>query len=114
MRELRKQKNMTLAQVSKTLKIGLNTLAVYERGEHEAGYDVLCNMSKLYDVSIDYLLGNIDDSQSTSNSLTIIQAKELWLSSLRDFDRTLVESVLRLDEKHKYQVFGYIESMARA
>ena len=107
-------KGLTQEQVATKLNTSRAAVSMYETGKLEANYSVLIKLSNLYGVSIDYLLGNIDDSQTTSNSLTIIQAKELWLSSLHDFDRTLVESVLRLDEKHKYQVFGYIESMARA
>ena len=57
LKSLRKNANLTLAQLSKELKTSSQVLSRYEREEREADYKTLAKIAKYFDVSIDYLLG---------------------------------------------------------
>jgi transcriptional regulator with XRE-family HTH domain len=60
LRERRKLSNLTQTEVATKLGIPRSTYSGYEKGLREAGYGVLVNLSSLFDVSIDYLLGRTD------------------------------------------------------
>lgn len=56
-RVARVQQGLTLDEASKALGVHLNTLARYERGEHQVPMDVLARMADLYGLSMDELAG---------------------------------------------------------
>ena len=56
LRELRKQENKTLLQVSELLAISTQSLSAYETGTRDLNTDILCKLSDFYGVSIDYIL----------------------------------------------------------
>lgn len=58
LKNLRKEKNLTLEQLAQKLNLSRQVLSRYERGEREADYAVLKKIANFFDVSIDYLLGN--------------------------------------------------------
>lgn len=60
LRELRREKQMTLKQVSMELNIPLRTYANYEQGTREPSIDMLRRLCDFYDVSADYLIGRTD------------------------------------------------------
>ncbi|MCL2170280.1 MAG: helix-turn-helix domain-containing protein [Defluviitaleaceae bacterium] len=61
LRELREAKEMLQAQVAAYLQVARTTYARYETGEREMTYNSLIRLADLYGVSVDYLLGRIDD-----------------------------------------------------
>lgn len=66
-RELRKDNKMTQAQLAKKLGKGESTIRMWELGRNEPDRISLIEMSRIFDCSIDYILGNdmnskIDDS----------------------------------------------------
>ena len=60
LRELRKEKSMTLLQVSKALDMPLGTYANYEQGVREPSLSTLNLLCDFYGVSSDYLIGRSD------------------------------------------------------
>ena len=60
LRELRKEKSMTLLQVSKALDMPLRTYANYEQGVREPSLSTLNLLCDFYGVSSDYLIGRSD------------------------------------------------------
>ena len=56
--ELRKEKGLSQGDVAKVLGTSRQVISRYERGEAEMTYATLAKLSKYFDVSIDYLLGN--------------------------------------------------------
>jgi len=60
LKQLRKEKDMTQQQIADLLKVGRPTVAGYETKGKQPDYDKLKILSKYFDVSIDYLLGNTD------------------------------------------------------
>ena len=57
-KELRKGKGVTQKEVANAINCSESTYAKYERGEREANYSTLRDLSQYYGVSIDYILCN--------------------------------------------------------
>lgn len=60
-RQIRKEKNMTLQQVSEKTGISRSNLSEVETGEHGCTSDTLSKLAKCFEVSTDYLLGKTDN-----------------------------------------------------
>lgn len=57
LRNERKNKKLTLRQLSEILGISYSSLGKYERGEYEPDIKTLISIANYFDVSVDYLLG---------------------------------------------------------
>jgi len=53
----RKQESMTQEQLAKLLKLDRTTIAGYESGKHEPSLSIVIAMAKIFDISVDELLG---------------------------------------------------------
>lgn len=60
LKELRKEKCLTLKQVALGLSIPLQTYAAYEHGTREPSIAMIIDMCNFYNVSADYLIGRTD------------------------------------------------------
>ena len=60
-RDMREDRDMTQKQISQYLKIHQTTYSDYEIGNLNIPVDVLIKLAKLYETSIDYLVGLTDD-----------------------------------------------------
>lgn len=69
-RQLRSEQGWTQKQLSEKLNVGKTTVSNYETGYSEPDLEILSKISKLFDVSIDYLLGNYSSSK-TQDYITI-------------------------------------------
>lgn len=58
LKELRVDAGLTQKQLAEKLNIRQQSYARYENGEGEPNLETLVMISKIFDVSIDYLLGN--------------------------------------------------------
>jgi len=58
---LRKDRGMTQKELAEALFINYRTYSGYERNEIEASDDVKIQIAKFFNVSLDYLLGLIDE-----------------------------------------------------
>lgn len=61
LRELRVEKDLTQTEIAKMLGMSQTGYSKYETGENDIPTDVLIKLSKLYNTSIDYLLGQTDN-----------------------------------------------------
>lgn len=57
LKTLRSKHGMTQSQLAKKLDLTKSVISAYETGLRLPSYDVLINISKIYKVSTDYLLG---------------------------------------------------------
>lgn len=111
----RVNKGLTQEQVAEKLNTSRAAVSMYETGKLEANYTILKALSKLLNVSIDYLIGNDTDLVTLgSNGITVNQARELWLSTLTEIDKQIVKKLGAFNEFQKYQIFGYMESLVKA
>ena len=60
-RELRKQNDMTMKQLGEKLGLGESTISQYETGKREPDIKTLLKISECFNVSVDYLLGNVSE-----------------------------------------------------
>jgi len=60
LRDLREDADMNQTQVAKYLDMSQTGYSKYETGENNIPTQVLIKLSKLYNVSVDYLLGLTD------------------------------------------------------
>lgn len=57
----RKEKSVTMKELSQALSIPLTTYANYEQGKREPPLWLLAKLCDYFDVSADYLIGRTDD-----------------------------------------------------
>ncbi|MBO5394793.1 MAG: helix-turn-helix transcriptional regulator [Clostridia bacterium] len=66
---LRKATKLTQQEVADMLKIARTTYQSYEKGRNEPSIEHLINLSKLFNVSVDTLIGNKRSSSPQKNEL---------------------------------------------
>jgi transcriptional regulator with XRE-family HTH domain len=78
-KELREKKGLKQAELSKIIGVNQKTLSNYENERTNADYDILIKLSRFFDVSIDYLLGNSNnpEKENFTKDLTEEEVKEL-------------------------------------
>lgn len=64
LKELRKQKGLTLVELGKEVNLANNTLSQYERGIREPSIQVLIKLADFFNVSVDYLVGREPKSKT--------------------------------------------------
>lgn len=98
LKELRKDNALTQAKVAKRLGIPRSTYSGYEKGVREAGYHTLVELSKLFNVSIDYLLGitNKRNHENEKNVYEILNLDGLHWNGIpfTNYDIKLVHDLL--------------------
>jgi len=112
LKEIRKSKHMTLEQVSKKIGLTLNAISQYETGKREASYDTLIKMSKIYGISVDYLLGN-DNALAPTNNGTVSPevAKDIWFATLRPAQQSLIQAILQLNDIQQIKAQAYFAGL---
>ncbi len=58
--ELRHEKHITQTALAMKLNITQNMISFYESGKYQPSIDTLIELAKVFDVSVDYLIGNTD------------------------------------------------------
>ena len=58
--ELRKEKHLNQIGLAMKLNISQYMVSAYETGRHQPGIDTLNQMSNIFGVSVDYIIGNTD------------------------------------------------------
>ncbi len=99
-RELRNEKNLTLNQLAKILKITPQALSRYEKGEREPDFKMLCTLADFFGVTTDYLLGREDD-------FGVIPAPKITSPALSDDERELLAVFKNLNHDKRQQVIGF-------
>lgn len=87
LKQLRKESGMTQKQLAKRIWVTKATISNYELYERTPAPEILINLSQVFHVSIDYLLG-IEDKKRT-----------LDVSDLTDEEIQFLETAIRLFRK---------------
>ncbi|WP_028547201.1 helix-turn-helix domain-containing protein [Paenibacillus taiwanensis] len=95
LKQARINKNMTQVQVKQHTGIHNKTLSGYENGVSEPDFETLKTLSKLYEVSLNNLLG----AEAFSN--------------LSDIDKKGLEKFRNLDQKDKEFLIDFMERMQK-
>ena len=111
LRYLRELQELSQAEVSKYLNITQTTYSRYESGIHKPGIEVLKKMSKLFNVSIDYLVENDCGVAEISNEMDLndfILNGKYTISSKFPNERerkilyNIVNAIFKIDERPNY------------
>ena len=96
LREIRVNRKLKVQEVADYLCCLPCVYSRYESGKREPAIDVLLKLSKLYEVSVDYLIGNDGafDTSITQNEATMIEA-------MRHADERAQEDALALLRLHE-------------
>ncbi len=75
LKEIRKNRQISQEILSRYLGYGYTAIANYESGRNEPSLDTLARIAKFFDVSVDYLLGN-DENTMFADRLSL-EEKEI-------------------------------------
>lgn len=65
-RDLREDADLTQKQVGEAINVPQRTYAYYESGQRMVPPQVLCALADFYNVSVDYILGRVDECTGTT------------------------------------------------
>lgn len=102
-RELRKQRGMTQANLAKILQVSDRAVGFYETGDRDPDTETLIILSDFFGVSVDYLLGHSNirdfDYKQKSKSIIVDFGDELPLEAKDDFK--ILEEFIRYKYRKK-------------
>lgn len=104
LKELREKNGYTQKRLAELLHVSKNSVSHYELGKSMPDISILIEMTDIFDVSLDYLLGLTDFNLS----------KDLLNKSLDKSIKVggMIESILKMDKEHKsdmLRLLRYIE-----
>lgn len=103
LKELRLNSNLTQKNIADQLGCNQTAFGKYERGELEPNIDTLIKLSKIFNCSVDYLIGNENEydiiQSSSAPTLTKTQSELLSVFNL-------------LSEEDQHQVIGFAKALA--
>lgn len=81
-RELRKKNNMPQIYLSIELEVSQETISAYENGKYYPSFQSLLKLSKIFNASIDYIMGVCDNSDfkvqiTSEENILLTQYKRL-------------------------------------
>ncbi|MBQ7349178.1 MAG: helix-turn-helix transcriptional regulator, partial [Clostridia bacterium] len=81
---LRKENDYTARELSSKINCSINLIYDWEHGRCEPSFSVLMSLAKIFDCSVDYLIGNSDDFGNVVPAQSNVTEKEARL--LRAFN----------------------------
>ena len=115
-RKLRESQNLSQQQIANALQIDRSTYSYYELGKSHPDYDGLVKLSKLFNVSINFLLGveenhcqtlHSDDFQYKTNP----KNSPTYLSELTAKEQNLILAFRLVPEKDKESAIEYLQNL---
>jgi len=96
LRELRNTAKLTQQQLGDQLNLRGSAISKYESGDSQPSFPTLIKISKIFNVSIDYLLGvsNMQNPYSTAN----LNVEEIEM--IHRYRKLTKENQIRLDERY--------------
>lgn len=101
LKRLRIAKNLYQKDIAKKLNISTDTYGAWERGNNEPSIDIIKKLANLFNVSIDYLLGNEEE-----DGRIIVQELELPSD-----EKKVLEKYRVLPPELKAVSYEYIKSL---
>lgn len=105
LKELRIEKNLLQKDIANLLNITASAYGFYEQGRRVPDAYTVIKLSKFFNVSSDYLLGNTDIRLTSNEVLKIKSVK----TKLTDEELNILELFRHLNEKEKIKIEGMLE-----
>ncbi|MEE1356175.1 MAG: helix-turn-helix domain-containing protein [Clostridia bacterium] len=104
--ELRKSQGKSQAEVAEYIGLTVAAYQNYEAGRREAGYEVLCKIADMFNVSLDYLLG-----RTKVKEMNKLSADALTEEQVREIDDAIVSSYERLPLESRRAFIKMLEDL---
>ena len=98
-KELRKKNHMSQIRLSIELEVSQEAISAYEKGNYYPSFPSLVKLSKIFNESIDFIMGLTDYN---------------GLPELSDEENTLISGFRRLNETNKIIALTYIQGLLDA
>ena len=108
LKELRKANHMTQRDLANMLGMAKGTIAMWEMGKRNPGFEALEKLSEIFDKRVDYILGTSEDS--TSPKLSEEEINQLGEWEIEEDITEVILKYLRLDERGKAAVEALINN----
>ena len=106
LKQLRAENQMTQVQLAEKLGVSKGTVAMWETDKRSPSFEMLAEMTNLFDRRMDYILGYSDDASSPKPTDEEMNQMELWAAE--DCFHETIMAYLRLDEYGKNAVEALI------
>ena len=125
LKSLRKQANITQAEMAKIIGVARTTYAMYEQNKREPDTEILQKIADYHNVSIDYLLGRTDEPSSDWNKTLPELTKKDEKDIAKDLEKIINNlstdgyaqfagrSIDELDEEDKELLLASLENSMR-
>lgn len=107
-KQLRKGAGMKQSELAKILNVGQSTISGWENGTFEPDQKTLCKIAEMFNVSIDYLVGNSDTKKPlTSEDMSGLTDKQIKILQMmselpeQDQDDLIQQAEYRIWLKHQ-------------
>ena len=108
LKQLRAENQMTQVQLAEKLGVSKGTVAMWETDKRSPSFEMLAEMTNLFDRRMDYILGYSDDPSSPKPPDEEMNQMELWAAE--DCFHETIMAYLRLDEYGKNAVEALINN----
>lgn len=111
-RDLRKEKQWSQTELANKLKVSQQTVASYEKGDKFPGQEILIKVAKVFNTSLDYLVGLSDVKERlTEEELKFAsEQSEVDLMKIVETKRPTVNGV-PVDDDHLEIIVGMLETI---
>jgi transcriptional regulator with XRE-family HTH domain len=93
LKQLREEKGMIQKELAEKIGVTRNSITAYENGNREPDLEKIINLAKIFDVSIDYLVGVSDIKKRDSHFFVAVEKlKNISLKELLE----IIEIVKKL------------------
>lgn len=104
LKEIRTKRGLTQAQVSELLDCSTTVYSRYENGNRQPSIEVLISLSKIFNVSIDYIVNNpwSENNTFSNNKKTLSNFDNKLLHNFHNadhYDQITVMRTLKISEK---------------
>ena len=106
LKQLRAENQMPQVQLAEKLGVSKGTVAMWETDKRSPSFEMLAEMTNLFDRRMDYILGYSDDASSPKPTDEEMNQMELWAAE--DCFHETIMAYLRLDEYGKNAVEALI------
>lgn len=100
LKELRLERGLTQEYIGKMLHVSYKTVGAWERGTRQPSIETIQKLSKLFEVSTDYLLGN----NLTNSKLAVKSDLKKFLDENLEKGMTYANEELTNEDKEKLKV----------
>lgn len=102
-KSLREDLNLSQEELANKLNLSKGIISLYEQEKRKPSIEILVQMSEIFNVSIDYILGRTNIPNITSEPLEIAASTKnnVDLSEVSDRDKEIIMNIIKTSKKEK-------------